>query len=242
MSDALYKKSFSLFLQRTDEKSVIEKFIREHIPLNRNMEFLDVGAGEGSLATVISKEVKTTLVIEPNQNFCQKLLKQERIEILNERWENVHLNRNFDFILAAYVVTYFPEDEREELIKKMYDCLRPGGTILILSVDAKKGSWRKIHTYFYELMGRNHASSDEALKQIVAQYKATAHSFITHVVAKNVNEMLEILAFDFYKYPEDFSRFSDHLKKLMRKFSNEKGEVVLEMVHNAYIIEKHETL
>ena len=69
MNDTIYKKSFGLFLKRTDEKSVIEKFIRDNIPIHEESDFLDIGGGDGSLALVISKQVKTTLVVEPNQSF-----------------------------------------------------------------------------------------------------------------------------------------------------------------------------
>lgn len=238
MNDAIYKKSFGLFLKRTDEKSVIKEFIHNNIPINKETDFLDIGGGDGSFASVISKQVRTTLVVEPNQSFYKQLLKQKKIKVLNKKWENARLNGAFDFILAAYVVTYFSQIKRRRLIKKMYDILRPGGYILILSVDAKRGSWRKIHTYFYKLMGCTHNSSDDTLKQIAQEYKAISKSFKTHVVAKDANEMLDILGFDFYKYPEGFLKFSGHLIKFLKKYSNKNGKVTLEMVHNAYIIAK----
>lgn len=238
MNDSLYKKSFKLFLKRTDEKSVVEKFIIDNIKLNKKTNFLDIGAGDGSLASIISKKVKSTLVIEPNQSFYKLLLKQKRIRVLNKTWEEVNLDESFDFILAAYVVTYFPKTKRKQLIKKMYNMLNPGGNILILSVDAKKGSWRKIHTYFYKLISHAHHSSDNELRQIMREYGTALKSFKTRVISKNSDEMLEILGFDFYKYPVDFSRFSTHLKKFMKKYSDVNGKITLEMVHNAYIITK----
>ncbi len=157
---------------------------------------------------------------------------------MNRTWEEVNLNESFDFILASYVVTYFPKTQRERLIGKMYGMLNPGGNILILSIDAQKGSWRKIHTYFYKLINRKHHSSDNELKQIMRKYGAVLKSFKTHVIAKNPDEMLEILGFDFYKYHSDFLEFSPHLKKFMKKYSDANGAVTLEMAHNAYIITK----
>lgn len=119
-----------------------------------------------------------------------------------------------------------------------FPLVAPGGRILILSVDAKEGSWRKIHTYFYKLMDCVHNSSDDTLKQIAREYKAVSKSFKTYVVAKDTNEMIDILGFDFYKYPEDFLKFSGHLIKFLKKYSDKNGKVTLEMVHNAYIIAK----
>lgn len=239
MNDAIYKKSFELFLKRTNEKAIIKKFIYEHIPLSASMDFLDIGAGDGSLAKTISRGVKSTLVVEPNKDFCEKLSLQEGIRALNGKWESITLEDNFDFILAAYVVTYFPEVERENLIKKMYDCLYSGGKILLLSVDARKGSWRAIHTYFYKLMGIAHYSSDDLLKKIKETYKSTSYLFTTKVISKDADEMLEILGFDFHKYPGYFLKFSDQLKEFMKEYSDKNGCVTLEMVHNAHIITKH---
>jgi cyclopropane fatty-acyl-phospholipid synthase-like methyltransferase len=238
MNDSIYKKSFKLFLRKTDEKSVIKKFIIDNISLNKKTNFLDIGAGDGSLASIISRKVKSTLVVEPNQGFYKQLIKHKKIRVLNKIWEEVHLNESFDFILAAYVVTYFSKTQREQLIKKMYNMLNSDGSILILSVDAQKGSWRKIHTYFYKLINHKHHSSDNELKRIMRKYGAVLKSFKTHVIAKNSDEMLEILGFDFYKYSSDFLKFSPHLKKFMKKYSDTNGAVTLEMVHNAYIITK----
>lgn len=238
MNNKIYKKSFDLFLNRTDEKSIIKKFIHDNIPIHKKMNFLDIGGGDGSLASIISKQVKTTYIVEPNKYFYKQLLKQKKNKILNKRWEDVFLNKKFDFILAAYVVTYFPQIKRDYLIKKMYDLLQPGGYILILSVDAKKGSWRKIHTYFYKLIKFEHKSSDNFLKKSMRKYKAISKSFKTRIIAKNTNEMLDILKFDFYKYPKELSKFSEHLIRFLRKKSDKTGKTTLEIIHNAYIITK----
>ncbi len=237
MNDATYKKSFDLFLKRTDEKSVIKKFIDRHIPLHEDIRFLDIGGGDGSLAIMISKKVGSTLVIEPNRDFC-KQLRKKGIRTINTKWEDAYPNGAYDFILAAYVVTYFPKNKRKKLIEKIYKYLRFNGTALILSVDAKRGSWRQIHTYFYKLTGHTHYSSDKELKKIIQKYKLITTTFKTHIIAKNADEMLEILGFDFYKYLEKFSKFSENLKRFMKKYTNKDGKVNLEMVHNAYIINK----
>lgn len=238
MNEIIYKKSFELFLRKTDEKLVIRKFIHNNIPINKEVDFLDIGGGDSWLTSEISKKTKTTFVVEPNKGFYRRLLKQRKIKVINKKWEDVSLDRCFDFILAAYVITYFPKEKRRYLIKKMYKFLCPEGRILILSIDSKKGSWRKIHTYFYKLIGYNHKSSDDALKEIAKGYKAVSKSFKTYITAKDIDEMLEILKFDFHKYPRDFIKFSRELKKFLNKYLNERGRATLEIVHNAYIITK----
>jgi len=238
MKDSTYKNSFALFLKRTDEKVVIRNFITDNIDINNKMAFLDIGAGDGSLSSMISKKVKSTVAVEPNKDFCESLSKKKNIKVLNETWEDVHLEGLFDFILVSHVVTYFPKTKRKKLIKKMYNVLNSGGKILILSIDAKKGSWRKIHDYFFKLMNRFHCPSDFELKQIMREYGAVSRSFKTRVIAKDQDEMLKILGFDFYDYTEYFEKYSTDLKKFLKKHTGEGGKVTLETVHNAYIVTK----
>lgn len=240
MNDTAYKESFKLFLKSTDEKSVIKQFVHENIPIRRSMKFLDIGGGDGSLTAVISRRVRSTLFIEPNRKLLQLLPKQKGTSLINAKWEDVKLHDTFDFILAAYVVTYFPRAKRKSLIKKMYRSLRPGGHILILSVDAKKGSWREIHTFFYKLMGRVHKSSDDTVKEIAQEYGAISKTFRTRVAANDADEMLKILNFDFHRYPGYVTRYRKDLKKFLKDRTAKNKKVALEMVHNAYIITKKE--
>src|SRR3989338_1068428 len=237
MNNRIYKNAFNLFLKRTNEKEVIIKFIEKNVNLDKTVNFLDIGGGDGSLATIIDKKVNNILVIEPNKYF-QKHLKGKGLKTINNKWENINLDKKFDFILAAYVVTYFSPQKREQLINKMYNYLNPEGKILILSIDSNKGSWRSIHTYFYKLIGLNHNSSDDKLKIIINKYPNLSKQLKTKIIAKDVDEMLNILTFDFGRYAKDFIKFKPNLKKYLEKYKNKNGEVMLEMVHNAYLISK----
>jgi len=239
MKDSVYKKSFDLFLKKTDEKHVLMRFIKDNIKPQRGMSFLDIGGGDGTLALFVAKETKRAVVIEPNKQFFEKLKRFENIKAINAKWEKVNLKDKFDFILAAYVVTYFPSEKRRGLLKKMYDYLQPGGKLLILSVDSEKGSWREIHTYFYNLIGHKHQSSDEKLKKLLKPYEVRSKVIKTHVSAKNEAEMLEMLVFDFKKYPKEFKRYKKDLEYFLSCHQIGKRGIALEMIHNAYIITKN---
>ncbi len=233
-----YERSFDLFLKRTNEKKVISDFIKDHIPLQKRAKFLDIGGGNGALARIISKKVGSVVIVEPSEFFLHNLKHSGNLKIINSKWENVRLNDAYDFILAAYVITYFPKDTREQLIEKIFKHLTPGGVALILSVDARKGSWRKIHTYFYKLIGHKHRSSDDEMKKMAKKYKAKKKGFKTRVAARNNEEMLKILNFDFGKYPKEYEKFSEKLQQFLHKYTDKSGRVILEIVHNAYIINK----
>jgi ubiquinone/menaquinone biosynthesis C-methylase UbiE len=234
----LYKKSFDLFLKRTNEKKIIGDFIKANIPLRKRTKFLDIGGGDGTLAQTISKKFGSGVMVEPNKFFLHNFKHDNNLKIINSKWEDVYLDETYDFILAAYVITYFPEEKREQLIKKIYDYIAPGGTALILSVDDKKGSWRKIHSYFYKLMGYKHYSSDKEMKKLAKKYNAKKKEFKTQVIARNNDEMLKILNFDFGRYPKEYEKFFEKLQQFLYKYTDNKGQVILDIVHNAYIINK----
>lgn len=237
MSDLDYKKSFDLFLKNTDEKKVLVRFIRSNGLLGKTKDFLDIGSGNGSLAVPISEQVKTTTIIEPNVEFIKKL-NVKKYKVLKKRWENVELMKKFDFILAAYVVTYFHPADRQSLIEKAYSYLKPGGKLLIISIDSNRGSWRGIHSYFYKLMGLRHKSSDIALKKILKKYRPEKFSLVTKVYAKDMDEMMEILKFDFGKYSKQFKKYAINIKKYLGRYCFNNGHFTLLMFHNAFIITK----
>lgn len=232
-----YKNAFSLFLKSTNEKDVIFNFIRQHILLDKNVNFLDVGAGDGSLFGEISKHVGDSLAVEPNEDFI-KILKSKGVNVVNAKWEDTILSGDYDFILVAYVITYFNPKERAGLVKKMYDLLSPGGKLLILSVDSQEGSWRGVHTYLYDLMGIEHKSSDLHLEKIRTKYNHEVHSFITTVSTVGIEAMMDVLAFDFSNYVNVLPKYRPELVRYLEHHQNADGRVILDIANNATIINK----
>jgi len=90
-------------------------------------------------------------------------------------------------------------------------------------------------------MDYNHRSSDEKIKKNIASYNSNSKIIKTHVVAKNESEMLDILSFDFLKFPKEFKLHRKTLKDFLYYYRDSKRSIILEMVHNAHIItrDKH---
>ena len=70
------------------------------------------------------------------------------------------------------------------------------------------------------------------------KYNARKKVFKTKVIARNNDEMLKILNFDFGRYPEEYEEFSEKLQQFLHNYTNKRGQVSLEVVHNGYIISK----
>lgn len=236
LQDNEYKKSFKLFLKKTNEKRIIFSHIKKEILFKKEMKFLDIGGGDGSFALPISKKVGSTLVIEPNIYFAKKI-SSSGLNCFNVKWENFNYNKKFDFILAAYVTTHFPLKKFKSLIRKMINFLEKNGTLIIFAVDENEGSWRGVHTYFYELIGLKKKSSSLPLKNELENHKVKKKKIITNVIADNLDEMLKILTFDFGRYGKKFIINKDNIKKYLIK-RKRNGKIILKMVHWMYVVKK----
>lgn len=233
----IYKNSFSLFLKSTNEKKVILEFVKKNISLGKVKDVLDIGGGNGALALPLALLKKNVTVVEPNKQLAGKL-NSRRIKYVNKTWENYKSSKKFDLVVAAYVVTYFKKKDLPKLIDKMYELVLPGGCLIIFTIDPKRGSWRGIHTYFYQLLGIEHKSSTYLLKSYLSKYKhVCSRSIKTLVKTKNISEMLKILAFDFYQYEPNFTKYKIELEKYLKKHLVGKS-VILKMVHEVFIIKK----
>ncbi|GEM_PF-1178633 len=234
--DADYKDSFELFLSHTDEKKVIKKMLQEKIDEMTVRSCLDIGGGNGCLSSIIDATHKIT-IIEPNKNFVDTL-RGNGFRCICAKWENVELEERFDLVLAAYVITHFPKKQLRGLIDKMKRHLNENGKAVILAVDEKEGSWRETHTYFYELIHLKRTSTTVLLKRLMKELGATTTRFTTKVSADNVEQMLQLLTFDFCKYGSQFETNKDKLKDYLRQFEKGDGHIELEMVHWMFILGK----
>jgi len=233
--DADYKESFELFLSHTDEKAVIRQMLGWEINMKSINSCLDIGGGNGLLSsTLCSKE--NIIIIEPNKNFVDNL-RTQGFKCICAKWENIELDERFDLIIVAYSITYLPKKRLSELIKKMIRHLSPEGKLVILAVDEKEGSWRNVHTYFYGLINLKHQSSTVRLKKIMRTLGAKSVKFTTKVFADDVEQMLQILAFDFCRFGQRFKVNSNSLKSYLSQFVSN-GVIELEMVHWMFILQK----
>lgn len=233
--DMDYKESFELFLSHTDEKKVIREMLEREVDMKSVHSCLDIGGGNGLLSSTICGKDKM-LIIEPNKNFVDNL-RAQGFKCVCAKWENVELEEHFDLILVAYSITYLPKQHLQELIEKMVRHLNPNGKLVILAVDEKAGSWREAHTYFYQLIGRKHQSSTVKLKQIMRTLGARPVKFTTKVFADDVEQMLQILAFDFCRFGQQFEVNKDALRSYLSQFATN-GDIELEMAHWMFVLQK----
>jgi ubiquinone/menaquinone biosynthesis C-methylase UbiE len=125
---------------------------------------LDVGGGTGAFAITFCKafpEISATVVDFPNvaaigREFVEKAGLSDRIHYVEGDGLKTDWPRDQDVILMSYLLSGVPGETHEGLVKRAYDHLAPGGTLLIhdfvVSADRTgpklAALWQLQHTAF----------------------------------------------------------------------------------------------
>ncbi|MFH1752503.1 MAG: class I SAM-dependent methyltransferase [archaeon] len=117
----------------SNEKEVIARKFIEITNPSKNHSFLDVGCGNGVVTSIISKKVGSVTGLDT----CKTMLDLTKKKVPSARlikgdWGKVKLKEKFDLILASYLLEYFDVKEKVSVVKKMFDCLNPGGKLVIV--------------------------------------------------------------------------------------------------------------
>jgi len=144
-SDQEYKEGFDLLSERTDEYGKLLRLILNRVLPNlpSKSTFLDVGAGRGNLALGLSIYFANTVIVEPNQIYCDEL--SNKIMQLGNKvisyaapLQDVDLDEHtFDLILCAHVLYYVDPEQRTAFLSKLINSLSPQGRMVLVSVSKK---------------------------------------------------------------------------------------------------------
>lgn len=231
-----YRNSFRLFSRRTDEKDLLASFIVRLGRVGAASRVLDIGAGDGGITERIQSVTQKIVAVEPNPEFAN-LLRAKGIKVLQGSWERVEPEGVFNTIIASHVVTYFPDEKLLVLIEKMIQFLAPQGRIILVTVDQERGSWRDIHTFFYSKNKIQKRRTSVLLQSVLKKYDPKIFTFTTQVRARSIEEMFDILAFDFSEYESLFSRTKPFLRKFLQQHVDQ-GKPTLEVCHQVLVVEK----
>jgi 2-polyprenyl-3-methyl-5-hydroxy-6-metoxy-1,4-benzoquinol methylase len=105
----------------SDERaSLFANVIRKHVPANSNI--LEIGAGEGALATSLTKAGHRVVAIDPNP--------RGPFPVIATTFEDYEAGRDrFDCVVAQYVLHHAADLDR--FVAKMARLTRPDGVIAI---------------------------------------------------------------------------------------------------------------
>lgn len=154
--NANYRAQFDSLSENTTEYGeMLRYFETEVFPNLVDMgHFLDIGAGRGNYARPLASRFERTTVVEPNELFYRdmKAWAEEagvRLSAFNAAWQDVDWKaHDADLTVISHVLYYVPKESRSDFIRKAYDTLKPGGTLLIV-LNSELCGIREVYRTFY---------------------------------------------------------------------------------------------
>lgn len=160
--------------------------IKQYIPRNKPITFLELGAGTGEWAYKILEEFDNTrcvLVDFSNNMLFQAKLKLEkfknRVKIINSDIKNLKIDENFDIILNIYVLPFF--DSADNLIE------------IVSSHLKSKGISISVGENFYNGLALNILKGNTSeIKNVIEKEMGTLSQFVPKIHFNKIDELLKI--------------------------------------------------
>ncbi|WP_158006807.1 class I SAM-dependent methyltransferase [Piscirickettsia litoralis] len=99
--------------------------------------FLDIGAGPGKPLLALSPLFKSTLAIEPKQNYYDQLVKKG-VNVIQSNFQDTLLKRKFDLVLCCHMLYHVPIKEWPCFLEKLIHSIAADG-IAIIIIGANRG-------------------------------------------------------------------------------------------------------
>jgi SAM-dependent methyltransferase len=191
--DGAYQRQLELFSRCSQEKSIELVLVGEVISqLKSTSDFLDIGAGTGTLTAIISTFFSDTTVIEPNKKQADHFRRRyPPFHVFEEKWEAADLSpKLFDFIFCSHVLYHISTDQWLDAVKKMYVHLKENGRIAII-LQSPAGDVAR----FYREFSGNDVPVIELWRDLTGIYGHQAlevRYFVNEIFAETLKDMVSI--------------------------------------------------
>lgn len=106
--------------------------IEKILSLNKNDDVLDIAAGAGAIAIPFAPKVNTYTALDISNKLLENLKQIPNITTVLADVLTVNLEKEkYSKVILYFALQHFTEKESLFLLKKIYDCLKPGGICLI---------------------------------------------------------------------------------------------------------------
>jgi len=228
-----YQRQLELFSRCSQEKSIELVLAGEVISqLQSTANFLDIGAGTGSLTSIISTFFNDTTVIEPNKKQAEHFRRRyPQFHVFEEKWETTDLgSKLFDFIFCSHVLYYIPAELWLEVIGKMYAQLKEKGRIAIV-IQSPAGD---VARFFREFSGYDVPVIElwRDLTGIYGHQALEVRYFVNQIFAETLEDMTSIGLFllidrRFESLADQIARYFEENHKVAGGYSLRQDEIVI---------------
>jgi 2-polyprenyl-3-methyl-5-hydroxy-6-metoxy-1,4-benzoquinol methylase len=143
-------------------EEVSEVIFRE-IALDKNQRILDYGCGTGLLGYSLIERVGEVVFSDTSEGMLEQvkrkkdLLGYQNVTIVKADLLNDHLSGRFDSIFSMLVLHHV--DDIENLLRRFYEQLNPGGAFCWIDLDKEDGSFHNDNTIPHFGFERNEAEN-----------------------------------------------------------------------------------
>lgn len=170
------RRDFDAVAANWDEKPVrvrladdIAAAMKQHLPLTRAWDVLELGCGTGLLTLHLAPLVKSVVAVDGSSGMLERLdLKIAEAGHQAIRTVQVDLERDelppgpFHLITSAMLLHHIPD--LPLLLKRLRGLLHPGGWIALADLDAEDGSFHEDATGIF-----HHGFSRERMTELLSQ-------------------------------------------------------------------------
>lgn len=118
--------------KRNNLSAYDRQFVKDF--LDKNVEWLDIGAGTGLLINELCEYVQAVVAVEPFLEFSAFIKKTKAITVINETYADYIQNnpaKRFDLITCFGLCNYLDTNEARKFYAMLYPLLKAGGKIII---------------------------------------------------------------------------------------------------------------
>jgi SAM-dependent methyltransferase len=110
---------------------VIRRFFKNAGVKSQNLDWLDIGCGQGDMLRAGQGDFRIAMGCDPSQGMLEacgglQVRRQESLEELPFE------DGRFDFVTAVCVYHHVPRDERQDLTREALRVLKPGGILCVI--------------------------------------------------------------------------------------------------------------
>lgn len=125
----------------SNQKDILFQGIQSYIKRYKIKSVLDIGAGDGVLASKIFDIVDSYTALEKESAKCKKL-SDKGLNVIEGEFPHVVLNHTYDLVLSSHSI---PEDVEmvDAFVSSAWNYVRKGGVFLIVTFKGGKGDLYK---------------------------------------------------------------------------------------------------
>ena len=165
---------------------------------HQNGRLLEVGCSYGSYLKEMKELGWEAAGVEPNKKAAEYGEKELGLRIINDTFENITINGQFDVIAMRMVLEHLPSPSKA--LKKAYELLEKDGELIIIVPDFSGIEFRLFKQYCYALHVPNHLNhfTPLTIRQFCEKYGFEVERIIHH------------------KFDRDFVASAQYMKKSNR--------------------------